>query len=114
MIHRFMDSTWQHSRPPLGIACLLLVAGLLPMPAAATTHLFRIDPAATTLSLQGTTGTGIWQEQGPGSLSATFQGWLVVDLEASSLQIVSTEFSTNPPAVISASDPAAFFRVGGP
>lgn len=76
-------------RPGLRRFYFLLALGLLPLRASATLHLFRITPTATSLALQGSTGTGVWQEQGPGSLTATFQGWLVVDIQPSSLQIVS-------------------------
>lgn len=70
-------------------AGIFIMLGLQPVNALATVHLFSIDPTATSLTLQGNTGTGSWNEQGPGSLTATFQGWLAVDLEASSIQILA-------------------------
>jgi hypothetical protein len=66
----------------------LLMLGLLPGHVSADIHLFRVDPASTSLSLQGSTTDTLWQEQGPAGLTTTFQGWLVVDLQASSIQIV--------------------------
>jgi hypothetical protein len=83
-----MNSARRICRIGLPTAYLVLAFGLFPMRVMATLHLFLIDSSATSLALQGSTGTGVWQEQGPGSLTATFQGWLVVDLQASSMQIV--------------------------
>jgi hypothetical protein len=83
-----MNSARKIARIGLPMAYLILAFSLFPLRVMATLHLFQIDPSATSLVLQGSTGTGIWQEQGPGSLAATFQGWLVVDLQASTMQIV--------------------------
>jgi hypothetical protein len=50
--------------------------------------LYSIDPEATSLALQGATGTGLWQEQSSDSLSDFFFGWLVVDVFSSSMVII--------------------------
>ncbi len=73
----------------MGAFCLLTLLGLAPANAFATLHLFSIDPASSSLALQGSTGQGIWQEQATGSLTAAFSGWLVLDIQAASIQIVS-------------------------
>jgi hypothetical protein len=83
-----MNSAWKIGRIGLPTGCLVLAFALFPLRVMATLHLFRIDSNATSLLLNGSTGTGIWQEQESVSLTATLQGWLVVDLQASSMQIV--------------------------
>ena len=84
-----MNSASAALRLGIRTACMALVIGLFPGRISATVHLFRIDPTATSLTLQGNTSGSPWQEQNPGGLTTSFQGWLVVDLQSSSLQLLS-------------------------
>jgi hypothetical protein len=51
-------------------------------------ELFQVDPAQSALTLTATTGGIVWQEQSTGSLSTSWDGWLVADLEGSTIQFV--------------------------
>ncbi len=57
-------------------------------PALAEVQLFQIDPNQSSLALHGTTAGIEMQPQGAGGLSASFQGWLAVDVGSASIQFI--------------------------
>ncbi len=57
-------------------------------PAAAEVQLFQIDPSQSSLTLRGTTAGIEMQPQGAGGLSASFQGWVAVDVSSASIQLI--------------------------
>ena len=57
-------------------------------PVDAGIELFQVDPTQSVLTLTGTTGGIVWQEQSTGTLTTSWDGWLVADQEGSTIRFV--------------------------
>jgi hypothetical protein len=74
--------------PGLGSVFALAVAMGCVAPVDAGIELFQVDPAQSVLTLTGTTGGIGWQEQSTGTMSTSWDGWLVADLGGSTIRFV--------------------------
>lgn len=56
--------------------------------ADASIELFQVDPAQSVLTATGTSGGAAWQEQATGTLTSSWDGWLVADLGGAAIRFL--------------------------
>ena len=56
--------------------------------AEASIELFQVDPAQSVLTVTGSSGGAAWQEQATGTLTTSWEGWLVADLGDTALRFL--------------------------